>query len=65
MMLQACEEDLGTCWIGSFSQERVREILNVPDKYKVVALLPLGYPDDSPGVKTRKELQEIVSEETF
>jgi len=65
IMLQAWEEGLGTCWIGAFSQDRVKEILSIPDKYKVVALFPLGYPADSPETKTRKELKEIVCQETF
>jgi len=63
--LAAAEEELGTCWIGAFSQERVKEILNIPKEYKVVALLPLGFPADSPGSKIRKDLEELVSYETF
>ncbi len=65
MTLQACEQGLGTCWIGAFSQEEVKKILNIPDKYKVVALLPLGFPADSPRPKTRKSLKEIICYENF
>ncbi|MCD6471746.1 nitroreductase family protein [Candidatus Aerophobetes bacterium] len=65
MTLIAVEENLGTCWIGDFSQEEVKEILNIPEKYKVVALLPLGYPADKPKVKSRRSLKEIVCYETF
>ena len=63
--LAAVEEGLGTCWIGAFSQEEVRRILNIPSRYKVVALLPLGFPADKPKAKSRKELEEIVCYETF
>ena len=65
MTLIAVDEGLGTCWIGAFSQEEVRQILNIPKQYKVVALLPLGFPADSPGAKSRKSLEEIVSYDTF
>ena len=65
MTLQACEQGLGTCWIGAFSQEQVKKILNIPDQYKVVALLPLGFPADSPKPKTRKSLEEIICYENF
>ena len=65
MTLQACEQGLGTCWIGAFSQEQVKKILNIPDQYKVVALLPLGFPADSPKPKTRKGLEEIICYENF
>jgi nitroreductase len=65
MTLQACEQGLGTCWIGAFSQEEVKKVLKIPDKYKVVALLPLGFPADSPKPKTRKSLEEIICYENF
>jgi len=65
MTLQAVEEGLGTCWIGAFSQEKVKEILQIPQQYKVVVLLPLGFPADTPGPKIRKDISEIVSYDRF
>ena len=63
--LAAVEEGLGTCWIGSFYQDRVREVLGIPSSYKVVELLTLGYPSDSPKPKSRKSLEELVCYEKF
>ena len=65
MTLAAAAESLGTCWIGSFDQDQVREILSIPQQYKVVALLPLGFPADKPGLKIRKEFEEIVCYNSF
>jgi nitroreductase len=65
MTLVAVEEGLGTCWIGAFFQDPVREILGIPDKYKVVELLTLGYPADEPRPKARKPLEAIVCQEKF
>jgi nitroreductase len=65
LTLAAVQEGLGTCWIGSFSQDEVRRILGIPERYRVVALLPLGYPADEPLPKYRKELSELVCHETF
>lgn len=65
MTLVAVEEKLGTCWIGAFSQERVKKILAIPQEYKVVALLPLGFPDEAPSPKLRKNITEILCSETF
>ena len=65
MTLAAVEEGLGTCWIGSFNQEEVKKILNIPEQYKVVALFPLGIPYDEPGIKSRKKLKELVCYEEF
>ena len=65
MTLQAVEEDLGTVWIGAFDQEKVKNILEIPKNYKVVILLPLGFPTNKPGSKIRKTIEEIVSFEKF
>lgn len=60
MSLQAVSMGLGTCWIGAFYQDQVKEILGVPEGVRVVNLLTLGYPKKL-GTKTgRKLLSEIV-----
>ncbi len=65
MTLAAVQEGLGTCWIGSFSQERVREILGVDKSCMVLTILPMGYPvAKSGGAKSRKRLEQIVRYET-
>jgi nitroreductase len=65
MTLTAADEGLGTCWIGAFSQEEARNVLGIPDNYKVVTLLPLGFPQQDRREKVRKSLDEIVCYEIF
>ena len=65
MTLAAVDEGLGTCWIGAFSQEKVKNILGIPGKHKVATLFPLGFPKKERGVKSRKPLEEIVCYESF
>ena len=65
MTLQAVEEGLGTCWIGAFDEERVKEILDIPDEVRVVSLLPIGYPADVSRPKSRMRLDEIVMQEKW
>lgn len=65
MTLAAAALDLGTCWIGSFYPDQVREILGIPDSTAVVELLTLGYPDEDPAPRPRKELSEIVYYNTW
>lgn len=61
LTLAAVEEGLGTCWIGAFDADRVREILGIPSEIEVVQLLPLGYPiDPSPASKRRLPAEEVV-----
>jgi nitroreductase len=62
MTLAAVEEGLGTCWIGAFYEEKVKEILQIPQPIRVVALLPLGYPTAEQAKPTpRKSLKEIAA----
>ncbi|MDI6916214.1 MAG: nitroreductase family protein [Thermoplasmatales archaeon] len=60
LMLAATSEGLGTCWIGSFKEEKVKEVLGIPKNVRVVGLTPVGFPDESPEAKPRKNLSEIV-----
>jgi len=66
LTLAAVAEGLGTCWIGSFESERVKQILGIPKEIIVVELLPLGYPQD-PGIreKSRLRLAETVHYEKW
>jgi len=66
LTLAAVSEGLGTCWIGSFEGERVKQILGIPQEIIVVELLPLGYPQD-PAIKekNRLSLEETVHYEKW
>ncbi len=48
MVLKATELGLGTCWVGWFKEDKVKEILNIPERVRVSALLAVGYPKDTP-----------------
>jgi len=68
IVLAAANLGLGTCWIGRFvagSDEAVKRVLGIPKHVKVVAVTPLGYPDETPEPKARKSLSEIVHYDRF
>lgn len=65
LILAATHEGLGTCWIGAFDENKVREILQVPQPYRIVALTPLGYPAQEGRDRGRKSLDEVVVFETW
>jgi len=65
MILQAYELGLGTCWIGAFEEDEVKKILKIPEEVRVVAMAPLGYPNQPPSQKFRKSLNEIVCYEKY
>ena len=60
LVLAATAYGLGTCWVALFEEEAIKETLNVPPDYRVVALTPLGHPAESKKPRPRKELPEIV-----
>lgn len=65
MMLQAADSDLGTCWIGGYNEERLRAVLRIPDGWHVPGFMTLGYPEHVGNPPGRREMTEMVSEETF
>ncbi|KON29412.1 hypothetical protein AC482_06550 [miscellaneous Crenarchaeota group-15 archaeon DG-45] len=65
MVLAATSLGYGTCWIGAFTEEEVKRILGIPEGLRVVALLPVGVPDESPGPKPRRPLDEIFHGEKY
>lgn len=73
MVLAATSLGVGTCWVGSFDEEKVKKILKIPRKLRIVALLAMGYPRRKPDltaiglhlVRRRKKLKDIVSLEEY
>jgi nitroreductase len=60
-VLKAEELGLGTCWIGWFNARAVRKFLKIPRKYRLVAMLSVGYPEKRPSrEQQRKPLEEIA-----
>lgn len=66
LTLAAVEEGLGTCWIGAFDPQAVRQILGIPTDIEVVELVPLGYPKDpAKKSKNRLSISEIVHRDAW
>jgi len=51
---------LGTCWMGWYNEEQIKRALAIPDDIRIIGITPLGYPDQEPKARPRKELQEIA-----
>jgi nitroreductase len=65
MVLAATALGYGTCWIGAFDEDAVKHLLKIPARMKVVALLPIGVPDEKPGPKPRKPPSELFFKEEW
>jgi len=66
VVLAAADLGLGTCWMGSMYRDaEIKALLGIPEGLRVVAITPLGVPDEKPAPKERKSLDEIASWERF
>ena len=66
LILAAAAEGLAACWIGWFSEDKIKKVLDIPQKYKVMSITPLGFPvKQKSEVTDRKSLKEIVHYENF
>lgn len=59
-MLEAHSLGLGTCWMANYHEQEVRKALGLADDISVVAIMPLGYADESPSARPRKLLDSVV-----
>lgn len=65
ILLSAHALGLGSCWMGLFSQATMKKALGIPEQFRIVGVTPLGYPDQEPKPRPRKELNEIVYAEKW
>ena len=60
LILAAADMGLATCWQGMFDEAKMGEVLGIPEEFRVIALTPLGYPDQERNPRPRKALEEIA-----
>lgn len=60
IVLRAMDFGLGTCWIRLLDEQKIKKIFGWDDNIYVVALLPMGYPAESPEPRKRLKLNEIL-----
>jgi len=67
MVLAAWDLGVGSCWVTNFYEDGVKDLLGVPQRMKLVSVIPFGYPVETrtKRKKVRKPLNEIVHLERF
>ncbi len=60
LCLAAHAMGLGSCWMGLYDEAALKSALGLPETIRVVGVTPLGYPDQEPKARPRKELAEIA-----
>jgi len=59
IVLRALDFGMGTCWVRLIDEKNIRDLFGWDENIHVVALLPIGYPDESPFPRKRLKLAEI------
>ncbi len=59
--LAAYEAGLGSVIMGIFDRAVVTDLLQLSEDRELVALIPVGYPDEEPAAPRRKPVDELVS----
>ncbi|MCD6290994.1 MAG: nitroreductase family protein [Anaerolineae bacterium] len=60
--LAAVALGLGTVWVGAFDDDAVIRALDLPGSLHPVAILPIGYPAESPEPRPRRALEDLAHE---
>jgi nitroreductase len=65
MTLEIVNQGLGTVWVGAITPKEIHQALNLPDNIFVHSLLPIGYPDEDPKPRPRKDPSKIIFWEKY
>lgn len=58
IMMASVDGGLGTCWLATagWQEDDIKELLHIPNDAEIVAILPVGYPDEFP----KRSIEESV-----
>lgn len=59
--LAAHELGLGTCIMEIYDEEKIAELIDLPEGQSVSALIALGHPDIDPAMPKRKTVDELLT----
>jgi nitroreductase len=65
MVLAATALGYGSCWLAGFDDFEVKKKLSIPENLAVIALIPIGVPDESPRPRALKAFKETFFKDSF
>lgn len=68
LLLAAHALGLGACWVAGDKKpyaEKVLALIGAPKDYKLISLVPLGYPGEAPQPAARRPLTEVLHWDWF
>ncbi len=65
ILLEAYSEGIGTCWIGAFHHRSMRDILQIPEDWRIEGLIAMGYPKEYPQPPPRLPIANITFQDVW
>jgi nitroreductase len=65
ILLTAVNEGIGACFVGAFLEDKVSEILNLPEYVKPIGIISLGFPAEDPSKFQRINISKLVHYEQY
>jgi nitroreductase len=60
ILLVATSLGLGSCWVGGFDKEKVKEILDLDNNIIPIGMTPIGHPTHQPPAPNRLSVDEVT-----
>jgi nitroreductase len=62
LLLQARAEGLGSCWMAGpmVARDDIQSLLGIVSPWQMVGAVALGFPEESPAARPRKQLDQVV-----
>jgi nitroreductase len=60
LLLTAHALGLGACWVGAFNDSAIASAINCPPGVLPVSIVPVGYPAEVPGPRSRRSIDSVV-----
>lgn len=65
MLLVIHSYGLGACWVGAFDEDQAAKALKLPEHVRPVAIIPIGYPTETPEPSSRIKTEKLVHYEVW
>lgn len=59
--LAAYEQGIGSVIMGIFDEAKIASYLGIPENMELIAIIPIGYPDEAPAAPKRKSVTDLLS----
>ena len=64
-MLKLTDLGIDSCWVGSYSDESIKQILKIPMHIQVEAIIPVGYEKEKSKKKEKKDVERALNWEEW